>query len=254
MRSDRGLLIVNADDWGYDEATTSAIADCHRAGGLTSTTAMMFMEGSELAASVAGRHPTLGVGLHLNLYEQYSDPSVRTSVRDRQRRLVDYFQHARLRRWVYDPRVRDQVDRIIADQLERFVELYGRMPTHVDGHHHSHMAANVLLSRSLPRGTAIRNALSDAHLAMPLRGALRRARGRLLFSRFTTTDYFFSIATVWPALEGPPPMEKLELARRASVEVMVHPAFPHEYAPLQSEDWVAALRELPTGTFDGLRT
>jgi chitin disaccharide deacetylase len=252
MRPDRGLLIVNADDWGYDEVTTRAIADCHLAGGLTSTTAMMFMDGSELAASLAGQHPALGIGLHLNLFEAYSGTSVGTSVRDRQRRLVDYFHRGRLRRWFYDPRVRESVDRIVADQLERFVELYGRMPTHVDGHHHSHMAANVLLSRSLPRGTAIRNALSDAHRATPLKTAMRQARRRLLLSRFTTTDYFFSIATVWPALEGPPPMEKLELARRASVEVMVHPAFAHEYGPLQSEDWVATLEGLPAGTFADL--
>ncbi len=26
----RGLVIVNADDWGYDEATTTAISDCYR--------------------------------------------------------------------------------------------------------------------------------------------------------------------------------------------------------------------------------
>lgn len=252
MPSDRGLLIVNADDWGYDEVTTRAIADCHLAGGLTSTTAMMFMHGSEHAASLAHRHPTLGIGLHLNLYEEYSDASVGTTVRDRQRRLIDYFRHARLRRWLYDPRIRHDVDRIIADQLERFVGLYGRMPTHIDGHHHSHMAANVLLSHSLPRGAAIRNALSDTHRATALRTAMRQARRRLLLSRFTTTDYFFSIATVWPALEGPPPTEKLELARRASVEVMVHPAFPHEYGPLQSEGWVAILRGLPTGTFADL--
>ena len=38
----------------------------------------------------------------------------------------------------------------------------------------------------------------------------------------------------------------------AAVEVMVHPAFPEEYEPLQSTDWVDALRRLPTGTFANL--
>jgi predicted glycoside hydrolase/deacetylase ChbG (UPF0249 family) len=252
MRSDRGLLIVNADDWGFDEATTRAIADCHQAGGLTSTTAMMFMAGSEEAHSVAAGHPGLGIGLHLNLFEEYSGDSLPVSVRDRQRRLLDRFQNLRLRRWIYDPRIRRQVDGVVTDQLDRFLELYGRAPTHVDGHHHGHLAANVLLSPSLPRGTAIRNALSDAHRPSPLAYALREIRRRVVLSRFRTTDYFFSIETVWPGLTGTPPPEKLEMSRRASVEVMVHPAFPEEHEPLQSPGWVEALRHLPTGTFANL--
>jgi len=249
MGSDRGLLIVNADDWGYDEPTTQAIADCHLAGGLTSTTAMMFMAGTAQAASLAADLPQMGIGLHLNLFEEYSDESVPDSVRDRQRRLLDRFRRSRLRRWVYDPRIRRQVDQVVADQWERFVELYGRRPTHVDGHHHSHMAINVLLGGSLPRGIAIRNALSDGHRRSPVTDLLRAGRRRLVLSRFRSTDYFFSIETVWPGLEGPPPEETLGLSRRNSVEVMVHPAYPREYEPLQSRDWVEALRRLPTGTF-----
>ena len=246
---DSGLLIVNADDWGYDEPTTEAIADCHRAGGLTSTTAMMFMAGSEQAATLAAENPELGIGLHLNLFEEYSGEAVPPAVRERQRRLLGRFQRSRLQRWVYDPRIRRQVDDVVADQLGRFVELYGRAPTHVDGHHHSHMAANVLLSRALPSGTAIRNALSDGHRRSPVTDLLRAGRQRLVLSRFRSTDYFFSIETVWPGLTGPPPAETLELSRRKSVEVMVHPAYPREYEPLQSRDWVEALRRLPTGTF-----
>jgi predicted glycoside hydrolase/deacetylase ChbG (UPF0249 family) len=252
MGAERGLLIVNADDWGYDETTTRAIADCHRAGGLTSTTAMMFMAGTAQAASLAAELPRMGIGLHLNLFEEYSGEAVPVSVRDRQRRLLDRFHRSRLRRWFYDPRIGRQVDRVVADQWDRFVELYGRRPTHVDGHHHSHMAANVLLGGSLPRGIAIRNALSDVHRRSPVTDLLRAARRRLVLSRFRSTDYFFSIETAWPGLEGPPPEDQLGLARRNSVEVMVHPAFPGEYGPLQSPEWIEALRGLPTGTFADL--
>jgi predicted glycoside hydrolase/deacetylase ChbG (UPF0249 family) len=52
MGAERGLLIVNADDRGYDEPTTRAIADCHRAGGLSSTTATVFLAGTAQAASL----------------------------------------------------------------------------------------------------------------------------------------------------------------------------------------------------------
>jgi predicted glycoside hydrolase/deacetylase ChbG (UPF0249 family) len=252
VRPDHGLLIVNADDWGYDERTTKAIAECHAVGGLTSTTAMMFMQASELGASLAEEHPRLGIGLHLNLFEAYADPSTPAEIRDRQRRLLAYFHKQRLRRWLYDPFVRDDVNAVIADQIRHFVELYGRPPTHVDGHHHCHMAANVLLSRALPRGTKIRNALSDAHRLNPLTSALGTARRTLISRRLPSTDYLFSIVTAWPGMKGAPPMAQLGLARRASVEIMVHPGFPHEYAPLQSDDWVATLGRLPTGTFDDL--
>jgi predicted glycoside hydrolase/deacetylase ChbG (UPF0249 family) len=251
MDRDRGLLIVNADDWGYDEETTRAISDCSSAGGLTSTTAMVFMRGSSFAASLAQGHPALGIGLHLNLIEEYSDPSTPADVRGRQRRLIDYFRKERRRRWIYDPLVRRDVASIIDDQLRCFAGLYGRPPTHLDGHHHCHLAANVLLSGTIPRGTRIRNALTDVQ-PNPVTSALRRLRKRLVLSRFPSTDYFFSIATVWPKLSGPPPREMLELARRSSVEIMVHPAFPHEYEPLRSDDWVGALRDLPTGTFADL--
>jgi predicted glycoside hydrolase/deacetylase ChbG (UPF0249 family) len=252
MAPDRGLLIVNADDWGYDEPTTQAIADCHRAGGLTSTTAMMFMTGSEAAAELANQNPELGIGLHLNLIEAYSDPSTPAPIRQRQERLIHYFRRRRRRRWLYDPRVRGEVNRIVADQLERFVELYSRMPTHLDGHHHCHLAANVLLSPALPRGMKIRNALSDARPPSSVVDGLRSLRGRALSRRFTSTDYFFSIVTAWPGLAGPPPMEKLALSCQASVEVMVHPIFPSEYEPLQSAEWTGAMRKLPTGTFGDL--
>lgn len=252
MRRERGLLIVNADDWGYDEQTTRAIADCHAAGGLTSTTAMMFMSGTDSAASLAAEHPKLGIGLHLNLIEEYSNPSTPDDVRARQRRLLEYFRNERRRRWLYDPRVRRRVNAIVEDQLRRFIELYGRPPTHVDGHHHCHMAANVLFSRVLPDGTKIRNALSDAHRSNPVINALRLGRRGLISRRFPSTEYFFSITTVWPGLEGPPPADRLRLTREHSVEVMVHPAFPSECQPLRSGNWVDALRDLPTGTFDDL--
>jgi chitin disaccharide deacetylase len=249
----RGLLIVNADDWGYDEETTAAIAVCHRAGGLTSTTAMAFMKGTEQAAETARDLPDLGIGLHLNLVEEYSDPETPEPVRARQRQLIEQSRLLRLQRWVYNPFMRDQINRVIADQLQQFVDLYGRLPTHVDGHHHCHLAANVLLSPALPTGTKIRNALSDAHRPNPLTDGLRRLRQGLIDRRsLRTTDYFFSIATTWPELRGTPPPDRLGLARQASVEVMVHPIFPSEYTPLQLPEWTEALGGLPCGTYADL--
>lgn len=253
MSPSGGLLIVNADDWGYDEPTTEAIAECFEAGGLTSTTAMSFMAGSDFAAARARRHPRLGIGLHLNLVEEYSDPKVPPAVRDRQKRLIEYSRLLRLRRWVYDPSSRHQVNRVIADQLQRFVDDYGRMPTHLDGHHHCHLAANVLISPAVPTGMKIRNALENKHLRNPFTDGLRWMRARMISRRFTTTDRFLSVETFWPDLRGEVPADAFGPVPSLTMEVMVHPIFPHEYEPLQSSTWVDALKQLPTGTFDDLR-
>jgi predicted glycoside hydrolase/deacetylase ChbG (UPF0249 family) len=248
--TDRGLLIVNADDWGYDKEATDAIADTFDCGGLTSTTAMVFMADSDRAAEQSLSRPRLGVGLHLNLVEEFSDPATPTAVRDRQRRFIEHFRLLRVRRWVYDPRIRHEVNQIVADQFRRFYELYGRAPTHLDGHHHCHLAANVLLSPAVPRGMKVRNALSDAHRSNPLSDVLRAARDRLLTRRFATTDHFLSVRSVWPPFGGA--LSRLELARTASVEVMVHPSFADEYPELTSEPWRTALAGVRLGSFADL--
>jgi predicted glycoside hydrolase/deacetylase ChbG (UPF0249 family) len=247
-----GLLIVNADDWGYDSETTNAIGDCFDAGGLSSTTAMVYMEDSERAVEESRSRPGLGVGLHLNLVEEFSDPATPAAVRERQRRFIEYFRVLRLRRWVYDPRIRDEVNRLVADQFERFHELYGRPPTHLDGHHHCHLSANVLLSPAVPRGMKIRNALSDAHRPSPVTDALRAARDRLIHRRFDTTDHLFSVVSVWPPLGGGGTVDRLALAKSSSVEVMVHPAFADEYPELTSDRWREALAGVPLGSFADL--
>jgi predicted glycoside hydrolase/deacetylase ChbG (UPF0249 family) len=247
-----GLLIVNADDWGHDEETTDAIAGCHEWGALTSTTAMMFMEGSEHAARRAAELPSLGVGLHLNLDEEYSDPAVPPKVRERQRRLVDHYRDARRRRWLYDPRHRQATNRIVADQFERFHELYGRAPTHLDGHHHAHLAANVLLSPAVPWGTKIRNTLTDTGHRSPLTRGLQMARDRLLLGRRRTTEFFFDLRAIWPDLGGAETGDALGLASESSVEIMVHPGLRDEFDALRSSEWAVALEGLPLGTFAAL--
>jgi predicted glycoside hydrolase/deacetylase ChbG (UPF0249 family) len=250
MSPGQGLLIVNADDWGYDTPTTDAIAGTFRAEGLTSTTAMMFMKDSDRAAELSRDLPGLGIGLHLNLVEEYSDPAAPAAVRERQRRFIEYFRLVRLRRWAYDPAVRHEVNRIVADQFQRFHDLYGRAPTHLDGHHHCHLAANVLLSPAVPRGTKIRNAQSETERRSPVTTALRATRERMRARRYVSTDHFFSVVSVWPPLGGS--AGRFALADSSSVEIMVHPVFPEELPELTSERWRATLGRAPLGTFADL--
>lgn len=149
----QGLLVVNADDLGSDVHNTDAILTCFQAGAISSSTAMVFMADSERAAGLARSHD-LPTGLHLNLTMRYTAPGAPTDARRRQSHVVDLFAQARQPHRAWRPAKR-LIGACVEDQLDEFRRLYGREPTHVDGHNHAHLSANVLLSRALPSGLQI---------------------------------------------------------------------------------------------------
>jgi predicted glycoside hydrolase/deacetylase ChbG (UPF0249 family) len=254
MSRSGGLLIVNADDLGRSPRESDAIVRCWSAGGISSATQMVFMADSERAAGLA-REAGLPTGLHLNLVEPYSAPDVPDEVRARQAALARHYGggRARIRPHLYDPRLRGQVDRVIADQLARYRELNGGDPTHVDGHHHSHLIPTALMSSALPRGVRGRRAFTflSGERPAPSR-ALRGARNALIARRLHTTDWLFDLRELHPALGGTRLEEKLALARSATVEVMAHPGVRDECELLAGDDWRQALAGVPLGSFAAL--
>ena len=108
-------LIVNADDFGRSVATNDGIARAHEHGIVTSASLMVCWPAAEAAARYAHEHPALSVGLHIDLSEW--------TYRDGQ--WVVVYENAP---------AAEQIPR----QLERFRELLGRDPTHLDSHHHVH--------------------------------------------------------------------------------------------------------------------
>lgn len=253
-----GLLVVNADDWGGSEATTDAILRTFEAGRITSTSGMVYMPDSDRAAEIAKRE-RLPVGLHLNLTEPFTDPSTPSPVRERQRRVAARLAGtgsdghpgtARLRKWLYDPTIRADVDRAIADQLERFEALYGGAPTHFDGHNYVDVCPNVFLSAAIPAGSRMRNSLDCYPLERSAKGVLRALRQRLRSHRTRSTRYLLHIADLRLDEDAPDP--RLELAHGAPVEVMGHPDDEAELAALMSPAWKRALAEHRLGSFADL--
>jgi predicted glycoside hydrolase/deacetylase ChbG (UPF0249 family) len=249
-----GLLIVNADDLGYNAAHTDAVLECARRGQISSATAMMFMEDSDRAAELLG-DSGIGIGLHLNLSEAFSDPGVPPEVRDTQARLVRRFgsdSRRRLHRWVYNPTIQRHVEASIRHQRERFEELYGRAPTHIDGHQHVHVCPNVLFARALPPKTKVRRVL-DRHASYSSRlSRVRDARQALLNRRFTCTRWFYDISDVDPRGGPPEAAALLQRSVASPLEVMAHPGFPEERACLVSPEWEQALSGKPLGTYADL--
>src|SRR5262245_31762010 len=112
--------IVNGDDFGASRGINRGILEAHDYGILTSASLMVNMPAAADAAEMAGRRPRLSVGLHFNLTNE-GEP------------VADLGDTAACREELYR-------------QVERFVSLVGRLPTHLDSHHNVHRHANLRAS------------------------------------------------------------------------------------------------------------
>ena len=108
-------LIVNADDFGASSGVNRGIVEAHRLGIVTSTSLLVDAAGSAEAATLARSAPTLSVGLHVAL-----EPRDGTSG------------------WTAG------LGEELSRQADRFVELMGCSPSHVDSHRNVHRAPGLL--------------------------------------------------------------------------------------------------------------
>jgi predicted glycoside hydrolase/deacetylase ChbG (UPF0249 family) len=239
------LVIVNADDWGQKRESTDLTLACFEAGRLTSSTAMVYMEDTKRAASLAATY-AVPLGLHLNLTESYTAPLVPADARRRQASLASYFGSHSAARWLYNPVIRKAVREVIGDQLIAFQDQYGRLPIHVDSHHHIHTSPNVLLDGGLPAGIRVRPTFTFlSGQKSNLNRFVRAATNAYLMRRFVATDYFFHLS----AFED---IESLPDNAPLTVELMTHPAWVHEYELLMSDDWHRATDNWRLGTYADL--
>jgi chitin disaccharide deacetylase len=163
------LLVVNADDLGYSDGVNRGIFEAHERGIVTSASLMIHRRAA--AAAAAQLPPGLGVGLHVDLGEWEFDGAN---------------WHANGAR--VDERDRTAVSREVRDQLDRFRELTGREPTHLDSHQHVHRrepVRTVLLELAGELGVPLRHESGVRYLGdfygqddegRPLPGALRPER------------------------------------------------------------------------------
>lgn len=110
-------LIVNADDFGLTEGVNRAIVHCHVHGVVTSASLMVDRPAARHAAELSRAHPGLSVGLHWDAAGRV-DGEIDTDD---------------------DAAVRDDLER----QVDRFIELTGKSPSHLDSHWHVHREERV---------------------------------------------------------------------------------------------------------------
>ena len=132
------LLIVNADDFGLSKGQNYGIIEACRRGVVTSTTALINGEAVEHAAQLSRELPELGVGMHFVLTLGLPLSPMPGLTREGQ-----------LGKWIWemaeqDALPLDEIARELDCQFNRFVDVFGREPTHIDSHHHVHMIPAIL--------------------------------------------------------------------------------------------------------------
>ena len=122
MIADRRILIVNADDFGQSPGVNAGVIEAHERGIVTSASLLLRWPGAVEAAGYTRAHPSLGVGLHLDLAHWTY----------REGEWVSDYERVSLS----DPVA---IEREVRRQLDLFRDLVGRDPTHLDSHQHVHL-------------------------------------------------------------------------------------------------------------------
>ncbi len=170
----------------------------------------------------------IDAGLHLNLTTPFSAPACPTALLRHHEKVARYLTRHRLAQVVYHPGLSRSFQFVVAAQLDEFRRLYHKAPDRVDGHHHMHLCANVLLSGLLPAGTVARRNFSFLPGEKSFfNRTYRQITDRILARRHRMTDYFFSLSPIEPASR----LQRIfALARKSVVEVEAHPEKVEEYS------------------------
>jgi predicted glycoside hydrolase/deacetylase ChbG (UPF0249 family) len=240
------MLIINADDFGRSVMETNAALQCYTAGRITSVSAMVFMADSERAAELATAN-RLEVGLHLNFSEPFTDGRCPERLRDCHNRIIRFLRRNKYTQIVYNPALRSEFAYSYNVQTDEFLRLYGGSPSHIDGHHHMHLCANLLLSNLVPTGMRIRRNFS---FWPGEKNWFNRAYRSLidcwLARRYRLTDYFFDLTL---SIRGKKMDRVMALAESTKVELMTHPILELESGYLMSDKFQTMLQRVDVGGY-----
>jgi predicted glycoside hydrolase/deacetylase ChbG (UPF0249 family) len=240
------MLIINADDFGRSATETDAALGCYQKGRVTSVSAMMFMEDSERAAKLAKQND-FDVGLHLNFDEPFTGGNSPAELGEYHGRTVRYLMGNKYTQLVYNPFLRREFAYSYEAQAAEFVRLYRKPPSHIDGHHHMHLCANILLSKVIPAGMKIRRNFSFWPGEKSwLNRTYRALVDRWLARRYQLPDYFFDLTQ---CIRDKKLDRVAVLAKTSNVELMTHPVVDPEAEYLMSDEFQVMLQRLEIGGY-----
>lgn len=191
-------LIINVDDFGISKGVNLAVVDGYNQGVIKSTTALVGAPQIKHAVAQAKLCPDLGVGIHLSL-DLFSSFSKLDCLSDENNVLYRSSIKPLDRAINYDDLYLEW-----DLQIKEFIKLFGKTPTHIDSHHHAHMASDTTIS--------VVNDLASAY-GITVRGL----KDNLFSADFYDTDA--TLATLKRLINENKDREYINF------EIMAHPAY-----------------------------
>ena len=149
-------LIVNADDFGQSPGINRGIIEAYKHGIVTSASLMTRWLAAGEAALYAKEYPKLSLGLHLDMGEWIW----------RNENWVPLYT-------VVPLDDKSALEREVYRQLDRFRDLVGKDPTHINSHQEVHLREplrSIALNLSESLGVPLRHLCPDVHYCMTFYG------------------------------------------------------------------------------------
>jgi predicted glycoside hydrolase/deacetylase ChbG (UPF0249 family) len=240
------MLIINADDYGRSKRATDNILHCYKRGRINTASGMVFMADSERSAERA-LECNIDVGLHLNFTEHFSGRPLPDRLVTYQKRIATFLSASKFAFIVYNPMLSNCFDYVFKAQYEEYGRLFKRGPLRIDGHEHMHLCSNVIAGKMIPAGTIVRRNFSfRSGEKSGLNRLYRNVVDFWLKRRHFIADYFFALSMKdqFESLLRP-----IELARRNTVELMVHPEKDADFVYLNSDRFGGVISSVMTGSY-----
>jgi len=136
-------LVINGDDLGYTLANTYGIIEAYNNGILSSTTALCNSDYLLEAYEASKDLDNLGIGVHLTL-------TLGKSLTDNKTLTDENGNFYEGRKTIWEKQVDyNEVYNEWNAQIEKFIEVFKKMPTHLDSHHSVHDANEKALEVSM---------------------------------------------------------------------------------------------------------
>ena len=137
----------------------------------------------------------IDVGLHINLTERFTGPNVPAQLIRDHRRLCRFLRRSKYAMLLYNPFLASAFASVVKAQMEEFSRLFGRAPSHFDGHQHMHLGTNMVMQGLIPAGAKVRRSFSFlAGEKSSLNRAYRAWIDARLERRHVVTKYFFDLS------------------------------------------------------------